>query len=112
MNTQALRSGTPDHARRIPVIGFGLALSSFLLLSFVLCVAGYLIAPGLPITHSALSLFLPGFQLLSWPGFFVGAVESVLWGWYIALVFGSLYNFFTRHTWAAPRARHPAAAAS
>ena len=93
MNAQAIPSAAIDRRHRIPVIGFGAALSSFLLLSFVLCVAGYLLMPSLPITHSALSLFLPGFQLLSWSDFAIGALESVLWGWYIALVFGSLYNF-------------------
>lgn len=96
MNTQILSSAAIGNGHRIPLVGFGFALSSFLLLSFVLCVAGYLLLPSLPITHSALSIFLPGFALLSWSDFFVGAVESVLWGWYIALVFGSLYNFFAR----------------
>lgn len=78
----------------IPVTIVGMALSSFLALSFVLCVAGYLLLPGLPITHSALSIFLPGFKLLDWPSFWLGLVESVAWGWYIAVGFGLLYNYF------------------
>jgi hypothetical protein len=49
--------------------------------------------PGLPIQHSALAIFLPGFQLLSWRSFFLGLGESFLWGWYVALLFGPLYNF-------------------
>jgi hypothetical protein len=44
--------------------------------------------------HSALSIFLPGFKLLTWPDFFLGLVESIGWGWYVALVFGPLYNYF------------------
>jgi hypothetical protein len=32
--------------------------------------------------------------LLSWQTFLLGLAESYAWGWYIALVFGPLYNFF------------------
>ena len=53
-----------------------------------------LLFPSLPIDHSALSIFLPGFTLLSWPTFVLGLVESFGWGWYVALVFAPLYNFF------------------
>jgi 2TM family of unknown function (DUF5676) len=71
-----------------------MGLSLFLVISYTLCVLGYLILPGLPIEHSALSIFLPGFALLSWPSFLLGLCESFGWGWYFALVFGPLYNFF------------------
>ena len=37
---------------------------------------------------------LPGFTWLSWPSFLLGLAESFAYGWYIALVFGPLYNFF------------------
>jgi len=40
----------------IPVASFGAALSAFLSVSYVLCIAGYLLFPGLPIQHSALHL--------------------------------------------------------
>ena len=46
--------------------------------------------------HAALGIFLPGFTLLSWQRFVLGLVESFTWGWYIAIVFGSIYNFFAR----------------
>ena len=71
-----------------------MALSLFLMVSYVICVLGYLLLPGLPINHAALALFLPGFVLLTWSSFFLGLVESFLWGWYVALIFGPLYNFF------------------
>ena len=51
---------------------------------------------GFPVQHSALSIFLLGFELLSWRSFCLGMVESFIWGWYIALVFGALYNFISR----------------
>ena len=81
-------------ASRIQISVVGLALSSFLALSFVLCVLGSVVLPNLPITHSALSIFLPGFTLLDWKTFCLGLAESFLWGWYIAAGFGLLYNAF------------------
>ena len=83
-------------ARRIPIVVLGLSLSGFFVISYVICVLGYLLFPNLPVQHDALAIFLPGFTLLSWQSYFLGLVESFLWGWYIALVFGALYNFFVR----------------
>jgi hypothetical protein len=81
-------------ARTIPVLAFGMSLSLFSLISYVICIIGYLLFPALPINHAALSIFLPGFTLLSLPTFLLGLVESFAYGWYIALIFGPLYNFF------------------
>jgi hypothetical protein len=78
----------------ISVVTLGLSLSVFFVISYLICVLGYLVFPGLPIEHGALSIFLPGFELLSWRSYFLGLIESFVWGWYIALVFGPLYNFF------------------
>ncbi len=81
-------------AHSIPVFALGMGLSLSLVITYVLCVLGYLFFPDVPIEHSALAVFLPGFTLLSWPSFFLGLIESFGWGWYVALVFGPLYNFF------------------
>ena len=83
-------------AGTIPIVTLGLSLSLFFVISYLICIAGYLLLPGFPVQHGALSIFLPGFELLSLRSFFLGLVESFVWGWYIALVFGSLYNFFSR----------------
>ncbi len=94
--TPATRSGTPLPVRtapRIPVVAFGLSLSLFLALTFVLCVGFDLLFPGQAMYETWLRL-LPGFTWLSWPSFFLGLVEAFAYGWYIALVFGPLYNFF------------------
>jgi len=80
----------------IPIVPFGLSLSLFFVISYLICIAGYLLFPGFPVQHAALSIFLPGFELLSWRSFCLGMAESFIWGWYIALVFGWLYNFFSR----------------
>ena len=74
----------------------GLSLSTFFAISYVICIAGYLLLPGFPVQHAALSIFLPGFELLSSQSYFLGLIESFIWGWYIALVLGPLYNFFRR----------------
>jgi 2TM family of unknown function (DUF5676) len=89
-------SASVGAARSIPVVALGLSLSAFFVISYVLCVLGYLLFPNLPVEHAALAIFLPGFLLLSWQSYFLGLVESFIWGWYVALVFGPLYNFFVR----------------
>jgi hypothetical protein len=86
------------HHRTIPVLALGMGLSLFLAISYVLCVLGYVLFPSLPIEHSALAIFLPGFRLLSWQSFVLGLVESFAWGWYVALIFGPLYNHFAART--------------
>src|SRR5215469_7324698 len=85
-----------SRARTIPVIALGLSLSLFFVISYVICIIGYLIFPGLPINHAALAIFLPGFELLTWQTFLLGLIESFVWGWYIALIFGPLFNFFVQ----------------
>ena len=90
-----VRSGA-GQASAIPIVTLGLSLSLFFVISYVICIAGYLLFPGFPVQHAALSIFLPGFELLSWRSFCLGMAESFIWGWYIALVFGSLYNFISR----------------
>jgi hypothetical protein len=80
--------------RRVPIAVLGLSLSGFFVVSYGICILGYLIFPSLPVQHAALRMLLPGFELLSWRTFFLGLVESLVWGWYIALLFGNLYNFF------------------
>jgi hypothetical protein len=88
------RTETVTVVRRVPIAALGVSLSSFLALSYLLCILGYLIAPGVPVKHEALAIFLPGFELLSWQTFLLGLVESIVWGWYIAVGFGLIYNFF------------------
>ena len=78
---------------RIPVFALGWSLSLFFALTFVLCVGFDLLFPGQAMYEIWLRL-LPGFTWLSWPSFFLGLVEAFAYGWYIALIFGPLYNFF------------------
>ncbi len=90
------RSGTPLLARnvpRIPVAALGLSLGAFLVATYVLCVLFDLWFPAQAMSP-VWSPLLPGFTWLTWPSFFLGLVETFAYGWYVALIFGPLYNFF------------------
>lgn len=68
------------------------ALSAFTLVSYLLCVLYGLVTPASMHMTSFLEIVLPGFRWLTLSGFFVGLVESFLWGAYIGLVFVPIYN--------------------
>jgi hypothetical protein len=92
------RPATPPAARRvprIPVVALGISLGSLFGLSFVLCVLFDLWFPALAM-NPVWAPLLPGFTWISWPSFFLGLVEAVAYGWYVALIFGPLFNFFAR----------------
>ncbi|MBW6507799.1 MAG: hypothetical protein K0B00_13800 [Rhodobacteraceae bacterium] len=84
----------------IPVAAFGMALGLFLAFTFTLCVAFDLVFPGQAMNQSWLRLF-PGFAWLSWPSFGLGLglVEAFGYGWFVAVIFAPLFNFFARR-WA------------
>jgi hypothetical protein len=73
---------------------FGLGLGLFFSISFVLCVIFDLVFPRHAMYESWMAL-LPGFTWLSWGSFLLGLVESLAYGFYAALVFCPLYNFFS-----------------
>ncbi len=72
------------------------SLGVFTTLSFVLCVIWGLVTPETLHMHKFLESVLPAFHWISLGAFFLGLVESFLWGAYIGLVFVPIYNFFHR----------------
>lgn len=82
--------------RRISLLAVGHATSLFLAITFVLCVAWDLVFPGMAMYRSWQAL-LPGFVWLSWKSFLLGIVEAYGYGWYFALVWVPLHNFFVSH---------------
>lgn len=93
----ARTSGYPLPARatsRIPVLALGMSLGGFLAITFVLCVLFDLWFPEFAM-NPAWAPLLPGFTWLDWPSFFLGLTETFTYGWYVALIFGPLYNFCT-----------------
>ncbi|HVC63610.1 MAG TPA: DUF5676 family membrane protein [Acetobacteraceae bacterium] len=81
------------NAPRLPVVPLGLSLGGFLVITYILCIGFDLIFPGQAMYQTWLRL-LPGFTWLSWGSFLLGLVESFAYGWYVALVFAPLFNFF------------------
>jgi len=78
----------------ISLLAVGHATSLFLAITFALCVGFDLLFPQ----HAMFEVWrklLPGFEWLSWGSFFLGLVESYGYGWYFALIWVPLYNFFT-----------------
>lgn len=71
---------------RSSIMLWGWTLSLFLLISYLLCIAFGLLAPGSMHMHEAWEPLLPGFEWLTLTGFFAGAVGSFAYGWYIAIV--------------------------
>jgi hypothetical protein len=93
----------------IPLVPLGMALGLFLAISYVACVLLYLLFPDAFQGHAMLALLLPGFKLLTWPSFALGLIEFYAYGWYAALVFAPIYNFFVARNWGA-RSAPPASA--
>ena len=82
---------------RLSLMAIGHATSLLLVITFIICVAFDLLFPDHAMYKSWQAL-LPGFEWLSWKSFFLGMVESYLYGWYIALIWTPLYNVVTsRH---------------
>lgn len=92
--TETAPSGVSRKSRRIPIGALGMSLGLFLLISYLLCVLIGIVAPGWGLHLRPWIEMLPGFIWLSWPSFLLGAVETLVLGWYAALVFAPLYNFF------------------
>lgn len=52
--------------------------------------------------HQLLPQLLPGFTWITWPSFLAGLVWSFVYGWYVAVVFGPLFNLFAARTSQSP----------
>jgi hypothetical protein len=85
---------------RFTLVALGLGL--FLAITFTLCVIWGLLFPHTTFQQRILEAVFPWFTWLSWGSYFVGLVESFLYGVYAAAVFVPLYNGLTRWTSKAP----------
>ena len=82
---------TATRRARLPLVPRGWALSLFLAVTYLVCIAFDLIFPGYAMYQTSSGL-LPGFVWLTPLSFIVGWVVSLLYGWYAALIFGGLIN--------------------
>ena len=77
----------------LSLVAVGFATSLFLAITFVLCVVFDLAFPHHAMYGVWLKL-LPGFEWITWMSFIRGLAESFSYGWYFALIWVPLYNFF------------------
>jgi len=80
----------PPH---IPVYAFGMSLGIFLAITFLLCVLFGLIFPDVTMYQSWLPL-LPWVTWITWPSVGLGLIETFAYGWFVALIFAPLFNYF------------------
>jgi hypothetical protein len=89
MNTQFAERTTS----RIPIAALGWSLGFFLAFTFAICVAFGLLFPSVTMYQAWLPL-LPWVTWISWASFVLGLVETFAYGWFVALIFGPLFNYF------------------
>ena len=82
---------------RLTIRGTGLALGLFFAVTFSLCILWGVLLPGLhargvPILEG----ILPGFTWLTPGSIVLGLVEAFLFGFYVAVIFVPLFNYFER----------------
>jgi len=81
--------------RRLSLLAIGNTASLFLAATFTVCVLVDLAFPYQEMFDFWRSL-LPGFALYSRKDYAAGLAESYLYGWYFALIWVPLYNFFVK----------------
>ncbi len=79
--------------RRISLLAIGNTASLFLVATFSVG-ALFDLAPPQYAVFEFWRKLLPGFDSVSWSSFLVGAAASYLYGWYFALLWVPLYDFF------------------
>lgn len=75
-----------------------LSLAMTAAITFALCVLYGLIVPPEYHAGELLEKFLPGFHWITPASFFLGLVETFLYGGYLGLLVGTLYNAVQRRS--------------
>ena len=86
-------SGNSTRVLRLPLVPFGLSLGGFFAISFLACILLGIIVPDGAMHRSWLQFF-PSFEWLTTRSVLIGLVWTQVYGWWTALVFGSLFNLF------------------
>jgi hypothetical protein len=79
---------------RLAIVPLGLTLSSFFVISYVLCVLYGLAVSDTGFHQTLMPMLIPGFTWIGWSSFVIGLVWSIVFGWYIAVLLAPLFNFF------------------
>jgi hypothetical protein len=72
------------------------SMATFTTFSFVVCVLYGLIVPESLHMVQFLEITLPGFKWLTIGSFFIGLIESFLYGVYAGLVYTPIYNYYNK----------------
>ena len=83
------------YTSRLSISSVGMSLGLFLAITFTLCVIFDLLFPAYAM-NSSWSALLPGFEWLSLTSFIIGLIQTFLYGWYFAIIFVPIYNWFSR----------------
>ena len=78
---------------RLSIVPVGLSLGTFFVITYLLCILFGLLVSVQGI-HQLFPMLLPGFTWLTWPSFLLGLFWVFACGWYVAIVFVPIYNFF------------------
>lgn len=70
------------------------SLATFTTFTYIVCVVYGLIVPESLHMVQFLEITLPGFKWLSIGSFFIGLIESFLYGVYAGLVYTPIFNFY------------------
>ncbi|MEZ5830134.1 MAG: DUF5676 family membrane protein [Dongiaceae bacterium] len=89
-----IQANESSKSRRLALVPLGWSISLLFAISYVLCIALGLIWWDFGM-HQPWLQFLPGFTWLNLGSFILGLAESFAYGWYVALIFTPLYNFFS-----------------
>jgi hypothetical protein len=95
MTVQKSTANPADHRHPIRIVPLGLSLGAFFAISYLLCIGLGFAVPDDGM-HKPWLQFFPGFEWLTWKGFAIGLVWTQVYGWYVAALFGSLYNLFAK----------------
>lgn len=87
----------PHHVAHIPVQALGWSLGLFFAIAFAICVLFDLAFQSQAMT-GLWQPILPWVQGISLGGVLLGLVEAFLYGWFVALIFAPLFNFFAERT--------------
>lgn len=86
-------NGSGAQSLRLPLVPLGLSLGGFFAISFLGCILLGIIVPD-GVMHRPWLQFFPYFEWLTARSVVVGLIWTQVYGWWTALVFGSLFNFF------------------
>lgn len=92
---QTKEVNTVSGAVQIPFLPFCIAMSALFSLSYIFCILLDLILPGFAM-YPVWQVLLPGFTWLSWPSFFLGLIETILYGLYVSIIFVPAFNWVAR----------------